>query len=447
MARRRRKKLPVDPVAAEIESLAHDGRGVAHVDGKVTFIHGGLPGERVMFRYIGKRSKLDEGIAVSVENNPSPDRVEPLCPHFGVCGGCALQHLDSRKQILAKQEILLDALNHIGKVEVAEVLPPLRLEQPWGYRRKARLGVKYVPKKGKVLVGFRERGTPYLADLTRCEVLHPLVGEHLEEIGALIDGLSIRDRIPQIELAMGDEGCIFIFRILEALSEDDGKALLEFGEGAGIEIWIQDGGPETVRPLSQGKSGAALRYALPDEDITIEFRPEDFTQVNYDLNRLMVNRALELLDPQADDKVLDLFCGLGNFTLPLARRAAEVVGVEGDAGLVQRARLNAERNGITNTRYFTANLYESLNKEPWMLESFDKALLDPPRSGALEVLEHLPKLGVERIVYVSCYPSTLARDAGELVNRHGYKLLAAGVMDMFPHTAHVESIALFERVL
>jgi 23S rRNA (uracil1939-C5)-methyltransferase len=362
-----------------------------------------------------------------------------------VCGGCALQHLDSRKQILAKQEILLDALTHIGKVEPGEVLPPLRLEQPWGYRRKARLGVKYVPKKGKVLVGFRERGTPYVADLGRCEVLHPLVGERLKEIGQLIDGLSIRDRVPQIELAMGDEGCIFIFRILEPLSEADAKALLEFGQQAGIEIWTQDGGPDTVRPLSQEHSGAALRYALPDQHVTIEFRPEDFTQVNYDLNRLMVNRALELLAPQATDKVLDLFCGLGNFTLPLARNAAEVVGVEGDAGLVQRARLNAERNGIANTRYFTANLYESLEKEPWRLERFDKALLDPPRSGALEVLEHLPKLGVERIVYVSCYPSTLARDAGELVNRHGYKLLAAGVMDMFPHTAHVESIALFER--
>lgn len=451
MSRRRRPKLPAAAVNAHIESLTQDGRGVAHVEGKVCFIQGALPGEEVEFIYSGRRSKFDEGVVQTVLQ-AAPERVEPSCPHFRICGGCSLQHLASPHQIQLKQTSMLEALHHIGKVSPAEVLPPLRLAHPWGYRRKARLGVKYVPAKGKVLVGFRERSSSFIADLSHCPVLHPAIGERLEDLAALIGGLSVRAHIPQIEVAMGDDPPaetsgshppILIFRILQALSQEDQQALLDFGQAQGMQIWTQSGGPHTIQPLAGEAS--ELVYQLPQFNTSIHFRPDDFTQVNYDLNRLMVQRALEMLAPQPHESILDLFCGLGNFTLPIARSGAQVVGVEGDKGLVERARRNAQRNGLDNVRYYTANLYEPLDKEPWLGEKFSQALLDPPRSGAQQVLEHLPRLGVQRILYISCYPATLARDAGELVNRHRYRLTAAGVMDMFPHTAHVESMALFER--
>ncbi len=442
MGRSRRKKLPVEPVAATIESLSHDGRGVARIDGKTVFIHGALPGEEVLFTYSAQRRHYDEGVAQQIVR-ASAERVEPRCPHFGVCGGCSLQHLDSGAQIRSKQQVLLEAFQRIGGIEPEEILAPLVTATPWGYRRKARLGVKYVPKKGKVLVGFRERGSSFVTDLSRCDVLHPKVGELITPLSELIGALSIRDRVPQIEVAMGDVACVLVFRILDGLSEDDRRKMQGFGGEHDLSIYIQPGGPETVQPLYG--TAADLSYGLPEFHLEIRFLPTDFTQVNSELNRLMVGRAVEMLAPEAEDRVLDLFCGVGNFTLPLARRCSGVVGVEGDSELVARARDNARDNGISNVRYYTANLYESLEKEPWLLESFDKALLDPPRSGAQEVLRHLPKLGIGRIVYVSCYPGTLARDAGELVKQHGYRLLAAGVMDMFPHTAHVESIALFEK--
>ncbi|MEJ2529810.1 MAG: 23S rRNA (uracil(1939)-C(5))-methyltransferase RlmD, partial [Gammaproteobacteria bacterium] len=331
---------------------------------------------------------------------------------------------------------------HIGKVEPREILQPLVAGDHWGYRRKARLGAKYVAKKGRVLVGFRERGSSFLADIQSCEVLHPKVGHNLMALSDLIASLSIRDKVPQIEVSIGDDACVLVFRILEPLTPDDSRLLERFGSEYEMEIYLQEAGPDSVHPLKP--EPADLHYALPDFAIDISFLPNDFTQVNSELNRQMVARAVELLDPQKQDRVLDLFCGIGNFTLPLATRSLAVVGVEGERALVERARENAKANAIDNTDYYTANLYESLQHEPWLSERFDKALLDPPRSGAQEVLEQLPKLGIKRIVYVSCYPGTLARDAGELVNRHGYRLLAAGVMDMFPHTAHVESIALFE---
>jgi 23S rRNA (uracil1939-C5)-methyltransferase len=337
----------------------------------------------------------------------------------------------------------MDALQRIGKVGPAKVLEPLISSDAFGYRRKARLGVKYVAKKGKVLVGFRERGTPYVADIAECHILHPRVGRLITPLSELIGQLSIKERVPQIEVAMGDDQCVLVFRILEPLSPADEQLLLRFGTEREVVIYTQTGGPETVAPLNG--EAVDLHYALPDYDLEIHFLPNDFTQVNSALNRLMINHALALLALQPEDRVLDLFCGLGNFTLPIARGVAEVVGVEGDAGLVARARENAHSNAIENSRYYTANLYEALPKEPWLRERFDKALLDPPRSGAAEVLEHLPRLGIKRIVYVSCYPGTLARDAGELVHKHGYRLVSAGVMDMFPHTAHVESIALFEK--
>ncbi len=442
MGRSRRRKLPTEPVLATIDSLSHDGRGVAHFDGKAIFIHGALPGEEVMFTYTRKQRRYDEGI-VSEVLKASEDRVEPKCEYFGICGGCSLQHVSPSAQIAAKQTSLMDAFERIGKVKPETILPPLLNESVWGYRRKARLGAKNVIKKGKVLVGFRERGSGFVADIDRCHVLHPKVGELLTPLADLIESLTIKDKIPQIEVAMGDETCVLIFRILEPLAEQDKLLLLQFGEQQNIDIYSQDGGLDTVRPLSG--QAAELSYSLPAYNVTIQFQPNDFTQVNSELNQLMVERALGMMELTPDDKVLDLFCGLGNFTLPIARQVQEVVGVEGDAGLVSRARENAQSNGISNTRYYTANLYESLEKEPWLLDTFSKALLDPPRSGAQEVLEHLPKLGIERIVYVSCYPVTLARDAGELVNQHGYKLISAGVMDMFPHTAHVESIALFQK--
>ena len=441
--RRRRKQLPTEPVEATIESLTHEAKGVAHLDGKATFVHGSLAGEKVRFLYTGRWRKYDEGRVVEVLE-ASPERVEPRCEQFGICGGCSLQHQSHEAQILSKQQSLLDSLKHIGKVTPEEILPPLVGATPWGYRRKARLGVRHVPKKGGTLVGFRERGSSRVADIQCCHVLHPRVGELLPALRALIDSFSDPRQVPQIEMAMGDETCVLIFRLLEPPTEADLQQLADFGPQHQVAIYLQEGGPDTVRPLDS--IGVELTYALPEFDLTLHFLPSDFTQVNSDINRQMIHRAVRMLELQGDDKVLDLFCGLGNFTLPLARHAGHVTGVEGDAGLVARARENARRNDLANTEFYTANLYEALTQEPWLNQRFNKALIDPPRSGAQEILPHLPKLGVERLVYVSCYPGTLARDAGLLVHEQGYRLVSAGVMDMFPHTAHVESIALFEKV-
>ena len=442
MGRSRRKPLPQEPVEALIESMTHDGKGVTHIDGKATFVYGSLPGERVRFVYIEQRRKYDQGRVVEILE-PSPERIEPRCAQFGICGGCSLQHQAPEAQVRAKQQALLDALQHIGKVSPEDLLPPLTGESPWGYRRKARLGVRYVPKKGGTLVGFRERNSSFVAEVETCHILHPRVGELLPALSRLIDGLSVRNQIPQIEMAMGDSVCVLILRLLAPLAEGDRERLLAFGPQHQVAIYLQEAGPESIRPLSE--IPVDLFYQLPDFELTLHFLPSDFTQVNTDINRQMVRRAVELLELEPADRVLDLFCGLGNFTLPLARRAGEVIGVEGEAGLVARARDNARRNHIGNCRFHTANLYEALDNEPWLQDRFNKALLDPPRSGAQEVLPLLPRLGVERLVYVSCYPGTLARDAGILVHELGYRLLSAGVMDMFPHTAHVESIAVFAR--
>ena len=440
----KKKPLPETPIEAEIESLTHDGRGLTHVEGKAVFVHGALPGERVRFRYTRLQKRYDEATVTEVLV-PSPQRVQPRCPHFGVCGGCSLQHMDPAAQIGMKQEILKDVLARIGKVRPQTWLPPLDAGH-WGYRRKARLGAKWVQKKGRVLVGFRERSASFITDLTRCETLHPAVGERLPAISDLIQGLSIRDQIPQIEVAMGDGPCVLVFRVLAPPSAADLGLLHGFAEAERLHVYLQDGGPETIRPLPG--QGVALGFDLPGYGVHLGFEPTDFTQVNLELNRLMVDQALELLDPQPDDRVLDLFCGLGNFTLPLARRAGQVLGIEGDAGLVERARANARHNAIANAEFLVGDLYrapvEGAPQAPWGTGVFHKALLDPPRSGAWEVLDRLPAAGVRRLVYVSCYPSTLARDADRLVNGLGYRLLAAGAMDMFPQTAHVESMALFE---
>ncbi|OOZ42041.1 23S rRNA (uracil(1939)-C(5))-methyltransferase [Solemya pervernicosa gill symbiont] len=441
MSRRRRRKIPQEPVEATIESMSHDGKGVAHLDGKALFIGGALPDERVMFKYSRLNRRFDEGNTVEVLE-ASPDRVEPKCLHAAICGGCTLQHMDSDAQISAKQQVLLDNFEHLGKVAAETILPPIT-GPVWGYRRKARLGVKDVVKKGKVLVGFREKGSPYLAELEQCEVLHPSVGLRLRELATLIEGMDTHNRIAQIEVAVSDSDTALVFRNLDPLSEGDHKKLLDYAQAQQLQAYLQPGGPDTVTPL--WPEAPSLSYRLDAYDVEITFEPGDFTQVNHEINHQMIDRAIEMLELEPGERVLDLFCGLGNFTLPITRRAAAVVGVEGDATLVERAKANAERNGIENAEFHVADLADEHIDPPWLQGGFDKILLDPARAGALEVLPTLAKLGTKRIVYVSCNPATLARDAGELVHTHGFRLVSAGVMDMFPHTGHVESIALFTR--
>ncbi len=425
---------------ASITGFSHEGRGVAQHEGKVVFVDGALMGERVKVRLTKPHRRFDEAEVIEVIT-PSPDRVEPRCAHFGVCGGCSLQHMRDTAQIHAKQGVLLDNLRQLGKVEPEHILPPLT-GPLWGYRRRARLGVKWVAKKGKVLVGFRERGSPYLAELRRCEVLDPSVGERLEELAGLIAGMDAKERIPQIEVAVGDNATALVFRHMDPLSAGDRERLIDYARATGLHLFLQPAGPDSVHRLwpEEGE----LYYTHPTHHVRIDFLPVDFTQVNGELNRKMVDLALDLLDPQPEERVLDLFAGLGNFTLPIARRAFDVVGVEGDEAMVRRGEESARRNGIANTRHFVGNLFEPAPGLPWMQEKYDKILLDPPRAGAMEIMPFLAKMRPKRIVYVSCNPATLARDAGILVNEHGYRLKAAGVMDMFPHTAHVESIAVFE---
>ncbi len=436
-----KRKLPREPVTATIESLSPDGRGITRISGKAVFVDGALAGERVLMRYRRRKRRHDEAETVEVLE-PSPLRVAPRCQHFGVCGGCSLQHLAAGAQVAAKQADLLDKLQRIGKTEPQSILPPLTAEV-WGYRRKARLGAKLVPKKGRVLVGFREKRSPYLAEMSQCPVLHPAVGERLLELSELIGGLSAPDRLPQIEVALGDDNGALVFRHLDPLSEADRQALTAFGERHGLFIYLQPQGPGSVHPLWP-QQPEALSYRLPQFDVELHFEPGDFTQVNTGINRQMVAQAVDLLQVGPEHRVLDLFCGLGNFSLPLARRAGQVIGVEGEAGLVARARANAERNGLANCRFHVADLTTDFSNAPW-LGQVDRLLLDPPRSGALEIAKRLNKLRPQRIVYVSCDPATLARDCEEIVHHQGYRLLSAGVMDMFPHTAHVESMAVFER--
>jgi len=430
-----------EPVEAYIESLSHEGRGVTHINGKATFVDGGLPGERVLFRYFRRRGRFDEGRVMEVLE-PSPDRAEPRCPHYGICGGCSLQHLAPGAQIRHKEAVLLEQLRHMGGVEPDAVLPPLT-GPVWGYRRKARLGVKFVEKKGGVLVGFRERQGRLVADLTRCEVLHPAVGLRLPQLRALVGSLSVSRHIPQIEVAVGDSEAALVFRHLQPFSEKDKELLRSFASKDGVGVYLQPGGPDSITPLWP-ESPAPLNYRLL-EDIEIQFQPADFTQVNVGINGMMVDRVLELLDPAPGDQVLDLFCGLGNFTLPLARRAMQATGVEGEHGLVERARANAARNGVGNVEFMCANLSDPIPDAPFLHACYDKVLLDPPRTGALEIISRLDFEGAKRVVYVSCNPATLARDSRVLTAEKGFRLLKAGVMDMFPHTTHIESVALFER--
>ncbi len=444
--RRRRQKLPQEPIQATIESVSHDGKGVCHIDDTTVFIDGALEGEELTFVYTSKRKNIAEAKVHEVLK-ASPLRVEPECPHFSICGGCSLQHLAEDQQILLKQKVMLENLKRIGKAEPQSVLEPLSGPH-WGYRRKARLGVRFVVKKDKMLVGFREKHSNFLAELEICKVLHPDVGLHLRDLADLMLSLSIYNQIPQVEVAYGDEQGAFIIRHLEPFNDEDLLKISAYAEKMALHIYLQPKGPDSITRLYPSENDGSeafkpLSYSLPTYDIVNEFRPTDFTQVNMDINRKMIELALALMAPKADDRVLDLFCGLGNFTLPLARQVAHVTGVEGSSELVIRAKENALKNGIENTDYFAADLFKDFSDMKWAQQKYDCILLDPARSGAKEIVEYLPKFGAHTVVYVSCNPSTLARDTEIMVHTNGYTLVKAGVMDMFPHTAHVESIALF----
>ncbi|MDP2228212.1 MAG: 23S rRNA (uracil(1939)-C(5))-methyltransferase RlmD [Moraxellaceae bacterium] len=439
----RREKLKARPPAElVIDRLSHEGRGIARVDGKLVFVEGALPGETVLAQYTFTHKKYDEARTLEVRN-PAADRVTPPCAHFSICGGCSLQHMAREAQIAFKQSVLAEQLLHFGGLVPAEWLPAL-VDETTAYRRKARLGVKYVIKKGELLVGFREKQSNFLADIRACEVLDARLGSRLMALRELITGLALRDRIPQIEVAAGDDEVALVFRHMDPLPDTDLQALVAFCAAEGWHLYLQPAGNDSVHRVHPAEGEDRLSYALPAFGLRLWFHPMDFTQVNAGINRRMLDLALELLDPQPGERVLDLFCGLGNFTLPLATRAGEVIGVEGVQAMADRGTENARRNGLTNVSFYAQDLTADFSGQPWARQGFDRLLIDPPRSGAEEVVKYLPKFGAKRIVYVSCNPATLARDAG-LLKEAGYRLVKAGVMDMFTHTTHVVSIAVFEK--
>ncbi|HVC30156.1 MAG TPA: 23S rRNA (uracil(1939)-C(5))-methyltransferase RlmD [Steroidobacteraceae bacterium] len=433
------------PETAEVAGLTHDGEGIVR-GGKTVFVAGALPGETVVFERTRRHRQHDEGRLLEVLR-AAPERVQPSCAHFGVCGGCALQHLAPEAQLAIKEKELRDNLERVAHVECRTWLPPLR-GPVWGYRRRARLGAKYVPKKGKVVVGFRERLAPYVADVTRCEVLAAPVGTLIQPLGELLGTLEIRQHVPQIEVAVADEATALVLRVLRAPAEEDRGKLREFAVRHGVRIFLQTGGLDSVEELPAGAAaGAGLSYALSDFGLTLDFAPTDFVQVNGLLNRALVSRAVELLRPAPQSRVLDLYCGLGNFTLAFGRSAGSAVGVEGEAGLVERARHNARRNGLSNVEFHVGDLSApAALPAGWVRGPYTHVLLDPPRVGAApEMLATVARLAPELVLYVSCHPGSLARDLGILAHEHGFILESAGVVDMFPHTAHVESMALLSR--
>ena len=437
--RKRRNRLP-EPTTVVIEAMSHEGRGIAHINGKTVFVFGALTGEEVKIQIRKSNRKYDEAITLEVIK-ASDSRIKPKCAAFEVCGGCSLQHLSSDDQVALKQQSLIDTMQH-ADVIVGEVIPALR-SHPWGYRKKARLGVKFVRKKNRLLIGFRERSTPFLADMAQCEVLIPEVGQHLEALCDLIDGLDAKETIPQIEVAADGDHIVLVFRHLEDLSGRDREALTEFAQSSGFWVQLQSAGPDSIINLYPEQQ--ALSFApLANSDIRIGFSAVDFIQVNTNINQQMVSQALGFLDLKPTDRVLDLFCGLGNFTLPMARQCAHVIGVEGDPAMVGRAKQSALYNLIENTEYYAADLTKPEIDESWMRQKYDKILIDPPRSGAMEIAEIIDRFKASRIVYVSCQPSSLVRDA-KIICGHGYKLEHLGIMDMFPQTAHVESMAVFSR--
>jgi 23S rRNA (uracil1939-C5)-methyltransferase len=428
---------------AIVESLDNEGRGIARVEGKAIFIEGALPGERVEYSSFRRKPTYEQAQVVRIIK-ASSQRVTPACPHFGVCGGCSMQHLEPAAQTAAKQRVLEDALWHLARLKPETIFPPIS-GPAWGYRHRARLSVRNVAKKGGVLVGFHEKRSSYVAVMDSCAVLPRSVSDLIQPLKALIGRMSRPDRLPQIEVAIGDEQRVLVLRNLEALTADDQTLLREFADRHAIVWYLQPGGPDTAA-LFHPADAPPLEYSLPDFGVFLHFRPTDFTQVNHGINRMLVRRAMGLLKPAPGERIADLFCGLGNFTLPIAASGATVVGVEGAKALVDRARMNAELNGLAERCEFrVANLFEATPESIAALGRLDKLLIDPPREGAAEVVKALGESAPARIVYVSCNPATLARDAAILVHEKGYALRGAGIASMFPNTSHVESIALFER--
>ena len=423
-----------------IESLDQEGRGVARADGKVIFVEGALPGEVVTYESFRRKPKFEVANVTTLLRGSS-QRVTPRCRYFGVCGGCSLQHLDPFGQVAVKQRKLEDDLWHIGRVRAETMLPPI-YGPFWGYRHRARFAVRDVPKKGGVLVGFHEKRSSYVADMDSCEVVPARIARLLMPLRTLVGSLSIKREVPQIELAIGDEADVLVLRVLRPPAPEDEALLRGFADTHRVQLWLQPKGPETAFPFHP-VNAPPLHYRLDESGVEIRFRPTDFTQVNHAINPVLIQRALALLDPQPGDRIGDLFCGLGNFTLPIARRGVDVTGVDGSAELLARAATNAELNGLADrVRFFEADLFEMTQEKLRVFGAFGKLLIDPPRDGALAAVQALDT-GPSRIVYVSCNPATLARDAGILVNVKGYRLRAAGIVNMFPHTSHMESIALF----
>lgn len=426
-----------------IERLSHDGRGITHLNGMVAFAANALPGETVALTLHHKHPTYYEGTATEWITE-SEARVTPRCAHFGVCGGCQLQYMSSDHQVDFKMNALLQQLQHFGNIQPITILPPL-LSNDYGYRRKARIGVKFVHKKNRLLIGFREKKSRYLADLSSCAILHDKIGMRFDALRDCIAALSIFQDIPQIEIAMGDDDCALVFRHLQPLTDNDLTILQQFGDTQGFHIYLQPNSPAPITKLWPLDNKERITYSLPNHELQFLFHPLDFTQINLDMNRNMIDQAISLLDPRADETVLDLFCGIGNFSLPLAKRAHSVLGVEGSEEMVSRAYENARHNNISNANFVAANLHLETQPGEWSHQHFDKVLLDPPRTGAKEILPLIDKWKPSRIVYVSCNPATLARDAGELVHLH-YQLTSLGIMNMFPHTSHVEAIAVFDRI-
>jgi len=431
-------------MAVFIDALDHEGHGICRVEGKVTFVDGALPGETAEISVFRKHPKYDSANATKILKSSS-QRATPKCVHYGRCGGCALQHLEVSAQVAAKQRILEENLQRIGKVKPELILPAL-YGPTWGYRHRARFSVKRVDKKGGALVGFHEKKSWFIADMHTCEVLAPNVQKIFMPLRQLIPQLSNSDRVPQVELAVGETSTVLVFRLLTPWNEQDRDIVARFANEHKVHIWIQPKGPDTAVPYYPEDSGL-LQYSLPEFNVVHPFRPTEFTQVNPHINRILVHRAVQMLDPQPHERIADFFCGLGNFTLPIARSGAKVVGIEGSKTLIARAQGNARLNGLSKkVEYAVDNLFEMTPEKYAALGHFDKLLIDPPRDGAMELVKSLPLDNPpRRIVYVSCNPATLARDTEVLCHVKGYTLKAAGVANMFPHTAHVESIAVFER--
>jgi 23S rRNA (uracil1939-C5)-methyltransferase len=438
---RSRRKLSDQPFELDILSMDSKGLGRAEHEGRQLRVYDALPGEKVKVRNLFGRSQRGRVETLEVLRK-SVDRVEPLCPHFGICGACSLQHMSVDAQLDRKQAFLLETLAQAGQLRPGQVFEPLR-GPAWNYRRKARMSVRDVAAKDRVLVGFRERNGRYVADMQTCHILRKEIADELPSLAALIKKLDCRGTIPQIEIACGDNTSALVLRHLEPLSNEDLQRLRSYSQQTGLVFYLQPKGPDTIHPLEEG--GTRLEYRMDSSGITYQFEPLDFLQVNGGLNQRMIERALDLLAPRAGDNILDLFCGLGNFSLPLATRAGRVVGVEGSTEMVERARTNAARNGLTNVEFFAADLYGDSTEAPWPDDRYNKILLDPPRTGAAALLPRIASGGAQKVLYISCNPQTLASDADILVNHYGFRLAGAGILDMFPHTTHSEAMALFER--